>query len=103
MGTPNVNPKVVAWWPKDGIPWPIDANTKEHLVRFRWDENWRHEDNWAGIKMIKAYIKTHGAVRLPEAAQAVRDISDKDLEDRVVLKFKDIVKALKEAKQFERP
>jgi len=56
---------------------------------------------------VKAFVKAQGATRLPEAAQAIREISDKDLEDRVVLKFKDTVKALKEAKLYalegERP
>ena len=100
MGTPNMQPKSVAWWPKDEALWPLDPSTKERLLRFRWNENWRHKDNWAGISKVKSFIKAHGVTRLPEAAQAVREISDKDLEDRIVLKFKDTVKALKEAKLY---
>lgn len=103
MGTPNVQPKSVAWWPDDDSDWPVDSSTNTRLLRFRWNEPWNHGDNWESIKKVGAYVKAQGAVRLPEAAQAVREISEKDLEERVTQKFKDIVKALKDAKLFKKP
>jgi hypothetical protein len=100
MGIPNTQPKSLTWWPKDESAWPLDPSMQEKLFRFQWNENWRHKDNWDGINRVKAFVKAQGATCLPEAAQAIREISDKDLEDRVVLKFKDTVKALKEAKLY---
>ena len=90
-----------SWWPENESEWPTDSSTNARLLRFRWNESWNHADNWKSIKNISTYVKTHGAARLPEAAQAVREISEKDLEERVTQKFKDIVKALKDAKQFK--
>ena len=46
------------------------------------------------------YIKKHGASHVPEAAENICDISQKDLELQVTQMFKDIVTVLKSVKLF---
>ena len=79
----------------------MDAATNTKLLRLRWELAWNHEDNWKGIQTISDYIKKHGASHVPEAAANIHDISQKDLELRVIQKFKDIVSALKNTKLFD--
>lgn len=96
MGVPDTKPRVLPHWPSDNTPRERDPGSQRELLRFRWESPWDHTDNWAGIRLICDHIKQNGPTRVPEAAQAVRDVSEKDLEDRVRKKFKDLAKVLKE-------
>lgn len=48
-------------------------------------------------------MKTKGTGHVPAATNALEDICDGDLQDRVIRKFKDIVKTLKQAKTLMSP
>lgn len=101
MGIANLHPKLLPPYPSntDEQEWPRDTGSNRELLHFRWDQDWKQDDNWAGILKVCKHIKAHGGERVPAAATYVHDISEKDLEDRVTIKFKDMVKAKKDAEK----
>jgi len=103
LGIPNLAPNRIPWYPDstDKSTWPCITGTKEHVLRFRWDESWEHEDNFFAIRMIVAYIKRHGVQYVPSAAKALQAISEDDLQQRVVDNYVAIQKRLRESKLLD--
>jgi hypothetical protein len=79
----------------------VIPGTQEHVLRFRWDEPWDHDDNFYSIRMIVAYMKRHGAEFMPSAASALAAIGEEDFQQRVVDKFLGIQKNLRQAKLLD--
>ena len=95
IGTPNVQPKSIAWWPENESEWPTDSSTNVRLLRFRWNESWNHADNWKGIKNVSTYVKTRGAARLPEGYSGNKTKLDKVTSSEPVLGVSDPVLILR--------
>jgi hypothetical protein len=85
-------------WPDEDSPWPTDpADSTRRLLRFKWDFPYENEDNWKGIRCVSDFIKKKGVSLLAGAAGPLRVISDDDLQNCVVRKFKDMQKSLRDA------
>ncbi|KZT19678.1 hypothetical protein NEOLEDRAFT_1245665 [Neolentinus lepideus HHB14362 ss-1] len=101
MGVGHLMPDVLPAWLENEAEWPIDKATNTRLVRFKWEEPPTENANWAGVQDIVEYIRTKGGARAPSAIPALRDITDDDLESKVVQKVKDLAKNLRGAKKKE--
>jgi hypothetical protein len=99
MGSPNLAAANIPFWPTSNSPedWPLTSNKKHKLTRFRFDRPASDPDNVASLERIIEFITNNGAKFHTAAAPALRHISEKDLRDRVHLKFRDLQKVLRAA------
>lgn len=98
MATTSLTANELPMWPSvdPGHPdWPKSSNGNREAVRFRWDKTFKHADNAKGINLITNLIQQHGHLYSVSAAPALRLIAPADLRERVIQKFKDLMKVLR--------
>ncbi|GBE80041.1 hypothetical protein SCP_0212430 [Sparassis crispa] len=98
MGVPNLKPRTLPFWPKDGESMPVDPATKTDLMRFRWDQPWDAAGNYKNIRTLVTMIIKQGAELVPGAAKPIRDLLKSDAEESVKKKFRALQKALRDEK-----
>lgn len=97
MGCPNkLTGDVLPTYPTNE-EWPMitTAGVEVKALRFRWDKAYSEAANWKGIRWIMNEIHRNGPQYSPAAAQAIADISNEDLQTRVIWKFNELSKTLK--------
>ena len=87
-------------WPEDPDDWPMTSDKKFQLMCFRFNEPDTHPDNAASIEHVLDFVQNHGAKYSTNAAPALRLISPKDLQERIIWKYKELQKVLRTAKQL---
>ena len=99
MGCPNLAAANVPFWPTSDTDedWPLTNDKKHRLTHFQFDRPASAPDNTAALERVLEFINQNGVKYHAAAAPALRLISQKDLRDRVNLKFRDLQKALRGA------
>ncbi|PPQ83418.1 hypothetical protein CVT26_004406, partial [Gymnopilus dilepis] len=81
--TANVLPS----YPKEGEEWPMRVDGGERALRFQWKYDHTNEVNWKNLQAIMKEIRASGAAHLPAAAPVLADLSDDDLQGRIIWKY----------------
>jgi len=98
MGCPNkLTGEVIPAYPEEGEEWPsIDKfGTDVKEIRFRWDKPYSDKINWKNLQWIMKELRKNGPQYSPAAAGAIAEISEDDLQSRVIWKFNELVKMVK--------
>lgn len=100
LGVPKLTANFLPPYPETGTDWPTDpSNEERRLLRFRWDKGHDDHDNYHNILIIIDFVCKKGASYVPAAAESLAIISEDDLKARVIQKFKDLVKVVRDGKK----
>ncbi|KAH9946900.1 hypothetical protein B0H21DRAFT_822396 [Amylocystis lapponica] len=87
MGVSKITPKCLPAYPSADTPPPQDPSTGQPLLRLNWNAGASHVNNVQGLERVLTFIRTHGARHHPIATQALTDINDDDLKERIKSKY----------------
>jgi hypothetical protein len=82
---------------------PTDPSNKERrLLRFQWDQGHEQAENYDNLIIITDFIHKKGSSYVPAAVNSLAVISEKDLKLRVIQKFKDLAKVVRDLKKRQK-
>lgn len=92
MGIPKSQGRDLPLWPTEGTTWPVNGSTGKPLTCFNWDQPFDHNNNFQSIQSVCSWIIKKGPEFKPGCGYLIKAISESDLLDRVVTKYKDFQK-----------
>jgi len=104
MGCPNkLTGEVIPAYPEEGEEWPSMTRfgVDVKAICFRWDKSYLDKQNWKSLQWIINEVRKNGSQYSPAAAGAIADISEDDLQGRVIWKFNELVKMVKNWKKAQ--
>ncbi|PPQ99865.1 hypothetical protein CVT24_009616 [Panaeolus cyanescens] len=100
----KMTPEVLPDWPADGEVLPTQVGSEEPVIRFRWEEQASHRDNFTGLEKICSELKkslnaSTAKPQLPEREDFDVDAFDKilqgDIMERVKSKYNQLARSVR--------